>query len=99
MTTHHQQEEHAPCSLIHLATDTASQQREIEVWGEDELEENEPLLLLLEALANPIRFHLLRLIAQEGGTCVSMSWSNGFHAASLPFHIICASYSSQGSWG
>lgn len=72
MTTHHQREERSPRPLIHLEADRATQQHEIEFWGEDESEEDEPLLLLLEALANPIRFRLLRLLAKEGGTlCVS----------------------------
>ncbi|EFH88843.1 ArsR/SmtB family transcription factor [Ktedonobacter racemifer] len=36
------------------------------------MEEDADLVLLLEALASPIRFRLLRLLAQEGGNlCVS----------------------------
>ncbi|GHO72116.1 hypothetical protein KSC_110080 [Ktedonobacter sp. SOSP1-52] len=71
MNTHHQRDHLS--LLMHPATDTTtSDPSENKDWREEELEEDAGLVLLLEAIASPIRFRLLRLLAQEGGNlCVS----------------------------
>jgi DNA-binding transcriptional ArsR family regulator len=58
-------------SLLHSVTETTSELGEHTNWKEGGLEEDAGLVLLLEALASPVRFRLLRLLAQEGGNlCV-----------------------------
>ncbi|GHO56430.1 ArsR/SmtB family transcription factor [Ktedonobacter robiniae] len=70
MNTQQQRSPHL--SLIPSVTETASAPAEHTNRREAGLEEDADLVLLLEALASPIQFRLLRLLAQEGGNlCVS----------------------------
>ena len=70
MNTQQQRSPHL--SLMPSVTETASEPDENTDWREAGLEEDAGLVLLLEALASPVRFRLLRLLAQEGGNlCVS----------------------------
>ncbi|EFH84836.1 ArsR/SmtB family transcription factor [Ktedonobacter racemifer] len=67
-----QQQRSLHLSLMPSVAETASTPRENTDWREAGLEEDAGLVLLLEALASPVRFRLLRLLAQEGGNlCVS----------------------------
>lgn len=69
MKTHHHREENPHLSLLHPA-DAAAQHAPMPQVDELQ-EEDASLVLLLEGLANPIRFRLLGVLAQEGGTlCV-----------------------------
>ncbi|GHO61321.1 hypothetical protein KSC_002130 [Ktedonobacter sp. SOSP1-52] len=70
MNTQQQRSPHL--SLMPSVTEKASEPGENTDWREAGLEEDASLVLLLEALASPVRFRLLRLLAQEGGNlCVS----------------------------
>ncbi|GHO55953.1 ArsR/SmtB family transcription factor [Ktedonobacter robiniae] len=66
-----QQQRSLHLSLMPSVAETASESSGNTDWREAGLEEDAGLVLLLEALASPIRFRLLRLLAQEGGNlCV-----------------------------
>ncbi|EFH84959.1 ArsR/SmtB family transcription factor [Ktedonobacter racemifer] len=70
MSTHHQRD-HLSLLTQPDAETTASASDKDKDWRATGLEEDAGLVLLLEALANPVRFRLLRLLTREEGTlCV-----------------------------